>query len=109
MKHRVFRQLYLRDSQGESRLRETAKRHYLLSFLAAAGVLAAADTALAQVGPNAWFFEIDGDYGSSIAESNPFYHDLPADDVTDGGATTFGVRNTPYCSHWVHTAPAVHG
>jgi hypothetical protein len=54
------------------------------------------------------FYEIDGDYGSRIADtvaapnSTPPYE--PAPEISDGGITTWGVRQN--CGPWAHIANA---
>jgi hypothetical protein len=55
-----------------------------------------------------WFFEIDGDYGSVIDNRSPNNggHNLDANEVTDGGVTTWGNRDYGNCTHWTHTATA---
>jgi len=77
--------------------------------------LAAAIPVLAQVGPGAWYFEIDADYDSVLGplESN-VSHSLPSRTITDGEApnrhTTYAPRqglrtdydHLPACSSWFH-------
>ena len=70
--------------------------------------------ALAQVGPEAWYFELDGDYGSVLGpKASAVSHSLPSRNITDGeGAnrhTTFapkqGLRRDgdwAACSDWFH-------
>jgi hypothetical protein len=62
----------------------------------------------AQVTPSAWYAEVDGDYGSMIADVIPGFggHDQLADEITDGGVTTYGTRDTPHCTQWSHTTLA---
>lgn len=62
-------------------------------------------TAHAQVTSDVPYFEIDGDFGSTLSEvfgDTPPY--IQADDVTDGGHTSWGRRQTPQCSNWAHTS-----
>ena len=67
-------------------------------------------TAIAQVGPDAWFFEIDGDYGDFLADlysdgGDPEY--LPSLDVNlaNDPAHSWGRRQSP-CDNWAHTTEA---
>jgi len=77
----------------------------LASFL---GFLLLSRPLLGQVGPDAWFFEIDGDDGDWLedtkGESDPAY--LPALDVnlTDG-SRSWGRRQMP-CANWAPTIDA---
>jgi hypothetical protein len=75
----------------------------------------------AEVGPDAWYFEIDGDYGSaiepeSVASQN---YTLPSRAVTDGeGAnrnTTYAPKggyrigaDEPACTSWYHVSGATY-
>jgi Concanavalin A-like lectin/glucanases superfamily len=87
----------------------TMRRTLVASFLATAVcVLLATTTAFAQVTPSASYVEIDGDYGSIIADTNPGTggNDQAADEVIDGGFATYARRSTPLCSQWSHEASA---
>jgi len=79
-------------------------RSNLLPLLAGASLLLSSSSALAQVGPDAWYAEIDGDYGSVITDVDGTMgnHDQLSDDVIDGGVTTYGTRDNPLCLDWVH-------
>lgn len=61
-------------------------------------------SALAVVGPDAKYFEIDGDYGSEIGNFNPNNGDHPynANEIRDGGNETWANRDTAACTHWTH-------
>ena len=68
-----------------------------LSTTAAALLIAGGDAG-AQVTAGSFFYEIDGDYGSTISDVN-------GDgilDITDGGDSTAGRRDTPDCTPWAH-------
>jgi len=69
-------------------------RSSLLSLLAGTGVLLSSGDVLAQVQPDAWFAEIDGDYGSVISQTTY--------DVTDGGIATWARRDSTLCTPWSH-------
>ena len=75
-------------------------------FLITACLLVPIADASAQVSADDWFFEIDGDYGSMIdnRKSNNGGHDQDANEISDGGGTTWGNRDSTNCSHWGHTA-----
>jgi hypothetical protein len=61
--------------------------------MAALLVLPAAPAAVAQVGPDAQYFEIDGDYRSELTVQEPKEHTLPALKITDGEGAN---RHTTY-------------
>lgn len=65
-------------------------------------------SSLAQVDPNTWFFEIDGDDGDWLEDTkgNDGEGYLPALDVNlTNGSRSWGRRQIP-CAHWVHTMNA---
>jgi hypothetical protein len=82
-------------------------RNHLLPFLAGASVVLSSSAALAQVRPDAWFVEIDGDYGSVVSDvDGSTSHDQLSDDVSDGGVITYGTRDDAVCQNWRHDTVA---
>jgi hypothetical protein len=76
-------------------------------LLLTACLLVPAAEAPAQVAPDAWFFEVDGDYGSVVSDiDQSMAHDQLTDDITDGGGTTYATKDSPYCTDWAHTTYA---
>lgn len=71
-----------------------------------AAILAMSGVAAAQVGPTSWSFEIDGDHGSQLAntnvDTNPAY--LQSDEVFDDGRSTYGRLQHHSCYSWTHGA-----
>jgi len=54
------------------------------------------------VTPDDGYWELDGDYGSEVADKDHDKRTLLSDDITEDGITTAGRRDNPDCSHWSH-------
>jgi len=77
--------------------------------LLAACLLSPWSAAAKNISPDEWFYEIDGDYGSKIADfvadradKDPLQDEHDVDEVRDGDVTTVGAREGS-CSEWGHT------
>ncbi|MFM9865592.1 MAG: LamG-like jellyroll fold domain-containing protein [Micropepsaceae bacterium] len=70
------------------------------ALLVVACLLLSAAAAAKEILTSEWFYEIDGDYGSEIAERNNTVGE--ARDVSDGDVITAGVIQGT-CSEWAHT------